>query len=319
MILMSAIIPTYSRGDLARRCIEALLRQTIGQVQVIVVDNASPDELGRGLHQLFGPAIEVVRTSRNLFFCGAVNRGILQARGKLVAVINDDCIVAPDWAENAIQAFVEHPELGSVASVVVQDAARDRIDSAGDHLDVTGRASNLRHNEVLQQTSISETEVFSAAGSCAVYRRRTLMEIGGFDEDFVAYLDDIDVGFRLRLRGYPALLKPACRACHVGGGTPKDSRYAAYLTERNMVWNLLKNMPASLLAKYWAQIMFAQGKPAPIVGGPFSASWLAGKAAAVHGGRKFLEKRKSIQAGARVSVASLESLFLSHRVVSCHL
>ncbi len=150
------------------------------------------------------------------------------AGGAYIAVLNDDAWVDPDWAARIIETFKHDPDVGSVASLVLRPGGQ-RVDSAGDHLDVTGRASNIGWGQYISEIPLEPVEVFSPAGSCAAYRRDALHLAGAFDEDFVAYLDDIDLGFRLQLLGFKCVFNPACRAQHIGGGNLQDAVQGALL------------------------------------------------------------------------------------------
>lgn len=317
--MLSVVIPTYNRHDLLMSCVAALLAQNMDDIEIIVVDNASPLRIAQRVFNVYGSRVRAIRLDRNYFYCGAVNRGAAQANAPFIAVINDDCCVADNWAENVMESFAGNPDAGSVASLVMRASQPGVIDSAGDHLDITGRAANIHWNTPISETRLDVSPVFSAAGSCAVYRRELFVALGGFDEDFVAYLDDIDIGFRLQLIGRPAIFNPACRAVHVGGGTSKSRGYAAYLMERNMVWNLVKNMPYELIQRNWARIAVAQSVPAPLVDGHSLWGWFCGKPAGAVGLHKMIKKRRAIQQQRKVSPEYLESLLLSRSVNKCHL
>ncbi len=316
---MSAVVPTYSRYDLLTICIDGLLAQTLDDIEIIIVDNASTVNIYNAVKRRYGARVTVIRLDRNLFFCGAVNRGAALAKSEFLAVINDDCVVEPGWAEAAIETFSLYPKAASVASLVLNASDRDLINSAGDHLDISGRPTNLLWNRPLSKVSLAVTPVFSAAGSCAVYRRNLFDLAGRFDNDFVAYLDDIDLGFRLQLLGYTTIFNPHCKAFHVGGGTPKTRKFAAYLLERNMIWNLVKNLPSELWRRYRGRILAAQSIPAPLVDGLCITGWIQGKAAGVVGAPGMLKKRQQIQASRRISTADLEALLMQYDVSRCHL
>lgn len=320
MATLSVVIPTYSRLDLLDRCISSLLNQTASkEMEIVVVDNASPTRISDFIEHRFGCKVRTLRLDRNYFFCGAVNRGASLASGQYLAILNDDSWVEQDWAEEALKTLDESTGIAGVASLVISDVRSGVVDSAGDHMDVTGRATNLSWMEPISSVEQRIVEVFSAAGSCAVYRRDLFDEVGGLDEDFIAYYDDVDLGFRLRLRGYSVVLNPGCRARHVGGATTKTRGRAAFLVERNMVWNLTKNMPADLLQKHRYELFLAHTRPAPLFDGAHTAAWLRGKAASVAGMKKMLAKRRHIQSTRRVSSSALEELMLSHRADRCHL
>jgi GT2 family glycosyltransferase len=317
--VLSVVVPTYNRFDLLLQCLDALLGQSIDAVQVIVVDNASPINVKREVAQVYGDRVETIRMDRNYFFCRAVNQGSLLAQAPYIAVVNDDCVVHRDWVAKILETFEAHPHVGSVASLVLMSSRPDLIDSAGDHLDITGKAGNIHHGSSRSSAHLAPSLVFSPAGSCAAYRSSAFMSAGQFDEDFTAYLDDIDLGFRLQLLGWPSMFNPECQALHHGGATSKARGYAARLMERNMVWNLVKNMPSKLLAQYAFRILSSQSMPAPLFDGRSTAGWVTGKFGAVGGACRMLEKRSFIQRTRQVSDGYVEDLLNSRTVLSCHL
>jgi GT2 family glycosyltransferase len=317
--VVSAVIPTYNRFDLLVQCIDSLLGQSIDAVQIIVVDNASPVNLNQKLAQAYGDRVESIRMDRNYFYCRAVNQGSLLALAPYIAVVNDDCVVRHDWAAKVVETFEAHPYIGSVASLVLKSSRPGLIDSAGDHLDITGRPGNIHHGSLSSSVHLTLSPVFSAAGSCAAYRRSAFMAAGQFDEDFTAYLDDIDLGFRLQLLGWPSVFNPDCQALHHGGATSKRRGYAARLMERNMVWNLAKNMPSGVLARHAFRILSCQSMPAPLYDGRSAVGWVSGKSAAVAGTHRMLRKRSLIQETRRVPDEYIEDLLTSRTVLACHL
>ena len=102
---------------------------------------------------------------------------------------------------------------------------------------------------IIGETNNGYQEVFSACAAAAMYRTSTVLEAGGFDEDFFCYVEDVDLGFRLRLRGERCLLVPDAVVTHAGGAASggQRSRFATYHGHRNLVWCFIKNMPTSLL------------------------------------------------------------------------
>ena len=245
--------------------------------------------------------------------------GLNGARSPFVGVLNDDVVVRPDWAEHALRALESHADLGSVASKVLDAAQPSILASAGDHLAINGRATNIGFGEPDSAEFSVSRHVFSAAGACAVYRRQAFEAVGGFDPSFTAYLEDVDLGFRLQLAGHRCLYEPRAVAEHVGGATPKRRGYALKLTERNMVWNLLKNMPSGLIRRHAGSILSAQSRPSPVVGGNSWQAFSLGKAAAWSGAGARLRQRQRIQASRRVSDTYIEQLLTARSVESCHL
>jgi GT2 family glycosyltransferase len=106
----------------------------------------------------------------------------------------------------------------------------------------------MRHGTPASALKGSECEIFSPCAAAALYRRSALLEVGGFDEDFFCYVEDVDLGFRLRLAGYRCLYVPLSVAHHIGSGTTggKNSDFSVYHGHRNLVWAFVKNMPGVL-------------------------------------------------------------------------
>lgn len=151
-------------------------------------------------------------------------------------------------------------------------------------------------------------EVFSPCAAAAMYRTKMLLNSGGFDEDFFCYLEDIDLGFRLRLMGYRCLLIPSARVRHVGSATSggPQSDFVMYHGHRNLVWTFIKNMPALL---FWLLL------PYHLILNIASLVWFAMKGQgrimlkakfdAVKGVPKMWQKRRSIQASRVASITDI--------------
>ena len=152
-----------------------------------------------------------------------------------------------------------------------------------------------------------------------MYRASALHLAGGFDEDFVAYLDDIDLGFRLQLLGFRCLFEPAARAHHVGGATPKNRTRALHLTERNMVTNILKNFPSAILRRFSGEIVSVHARPAKVHGGSSFLAWATGMLGASAQLGRTLAKRRAVQATRRVSDSYVAALLSSREISECHL
>ncbi len=315
---LSVIIPTFTRFDSLTAALRSVVAQQGVEIEVVVVDNASPGRISDRLQDFGGP-VRSIRLPRNLFYCGAVNAGVRESTGRNVAVLNDDASVAPGWAARALGILEEHSEVGSVASRVMSAHDSTVIDSLGDGLSLSGLPFNRGWGRQLLRSDLEQREVFSAAGSCAVYRRADFDQAGGFDEHFVAYLDDIDLGFRLQLLGRKCVYEPSCLAFHEGGGTKKSRFRSSYLMERNRSWNLVKNLPTSVWQSASGEIRRSLTTPAPLVGGRSASAWAVGQLAAALRLPSVLRQRQTIQASRRVSDTYIESLLEPSFNGTCHL
>ncbi len=215
---LSVIIPSYRRTDLLATCLGSLKRHATHNLQILVVDDASPGACVTRTAKTF-PAVEVARLRKRTGFCGAVNAGLRAALAPVVQVLNDDTEVLPGWAQTPPLRLRQAARVAAVAPLVLRWPDGEVIDSAGDEYDAGGFAYSRGRGRRLSPEWLQPCEVFSAAGSAAFYRREVLLNLGGFPEDFGAYFDDVDVGFRLRRAGYRCRYEPASRILHHGSAS----------------------------------------------------------------------------------------------------
>lgn len=249
---VAVIIPNYNGAALLPGCLEALRRQTFKDFVTVVVDNGSTDTSVDLVRTRF-PEVVVIALPHNLGFAGAVNRGILETESEFVALLNNDAEPEPGWLEALVAALNARPEAAMAASKLLLYDRRDVLHSAGDFLEASGRPGNrgVWQRDWGQFDGVDE--VFSACGAAALYRRSLFAEVGLFDEAYRAYLEDIDLACRARLRGRRCIYVPSARVYHrlsATGGGP----LAAHLFGRNLPRLIVKNFPGRLLAKAWPAI-----------------------------------------------------------------
>ena len=244
---VSVLISTWNSAKYLPRCLEALAHQTFIDFKVLVVDNGSTDGSVDGLESHW-PDIKIIRLHQNIGFAAANNLGARMANGKWLALLNSDAFPEPDWLEQLIRAAENNPEFTFFASRQVQANDQYFLDGAGDAYHVSGMAWRRYYNYPTSQFGLKTEEVFSACAAAALYSREAFLQVGGFDEDFFSYLEDVDLGFRLRLQGFRCLYVPGARVRHVGTasvGTQSD--FALYYWQRNFIWSFIQNMPSALL------------------------------------------------------------------------
>lgn len=252
MARVVVIIPNYNGAALLPDCLEGLRRQTFRDFLTVVVDNGSVDgsvDLVRTRY----PEVRLVALPRNLGFAGAVNRAILETDSEYVALLNNDAEPEPDWLGALVAALDARPDAALAASKILLYDRRDVLHSAGDFLEASGRPGNrgVWQRDWGQFDGVDE--VFSACGAAALYRRSLFAEVGLFDEAYRAYLEDVDLACRARLRGHRCVYVPAARVYHrlsATGGGP----LAAYLFGRNLPRLIIKNFPGQVLAGGWPAI-----------------------------------------------------------------
>jgi GT2 family glycosyltransferase len=216
--------------------------------EIILVDNASSDgsiEIGRRY-----PSVRVLAQNENLGFARGNNLAIMAsaAESEWIALLNPDAFPNLHWLEALLAATRDYPAFDVFGSKLVKAADPGVMDGAGDAYHMSGLVWRMGHGAPVSSHPEHACEVFSPCAAAALYRRSVLVKVGGFDETFFCYVEDVDLGFRLRLAGHRCLLVHDSVAHHVGSGTTggQHSVFALYHGHRNLVWTFVKNMPGML-------------------------------------------------------------------------
>ncbi|MCZ7569172.1 MAG: glycosyltransferase family 2 protein [Ardenticatenaceae bacterium] len=254
--LVSVIIPTWNGAHHLGPCLSALRAQSYQRFEIIVVDNGSHD----GTLELLAtrwPEVPVVALPSNHGFAGGVNAGLAVARGAVIALVNNDTAAEPEWLEQLVAALVREPGAAMAASKIKLWNDHGRLHAAGDFYTVGGRPGNRGVWEPDDGRFDEATWVFAPNAGAAAYRREVFDVVGGFDERFGSYCEDVDLGWRAQVAGFHCLYVPKAVIYHrvsaTGGGV-----LASYYTGRNWLYVLAKNYPGSLLRRYWPAIVREQ-------------------------------------------------------------
>ena len=308
--MTTVIIVAYNAGSDLVACLEGLAVQKSAPHRILIIDNASQDGSLALARRVVGgrPALavrtEFVELSVNLGFAAANNRAAEMCDTEFIALLNPDAFPHPDWLEKLHAAAERHPEAAAFGSRQMIAGRPGVIDGIGDVYHVSGLSWRRGHGRRLADADLVEQEIFSPCAAAALYRRSALLEVGGFDEDFFCYFEDVDLGFRLRLAGYPSVFVPDAVVEHVGSTSTggKRSDFAVYHGHRNLVWCFVKNMPnplfPPLLITHFLQsiltglVFLARGQGRTI----FRAKWHAVKKIP-----QFWKKRRAVQRRRRAS------------------
>ena len=249
---ISVVVVNYERCALLRACLASLAAQRDVEFEVIVVDNGSRDGSAGMVEREFvprrTPQVTLIRNSGNRGFCAANNQGFSAARGRFVAVLNNDAEAEPGWLSALVSAFRGRPRVGMAASKILVHEDPRRIDKVGHLIYPDGQNRGRGSGEIDNGQYDRLEEALWPDGCAAMYRREMLEEIGGFDEDFFAYADDADLGLRGRIAGWSCLYVPAAVVRHHRGSTlGVGSGRRVELIERNRILLAVKLFPASLL------------------------------------------------------------------------
>lgn len=245
--LVTVVIVNYNGGEMVCQCIDSLERQLFRDFEIVVVDNNSTDHSASAIRQCYA-SVSVLDSGSNLGFAGGVNYAFQECKlGILVALLNPDAFPDPDWLGNLVTAAQNHPEYAAFGSRMYIDEARLYLDGVGDAYHVSGLPWRKAHGCRNSSRYDKEKEIFAPCAAAALYRVDALKSVGLFDQELFLYVEDIDLGFRLRLAGFRALYVPSATVRHLGSaivGNHSDSQI--YHGHRNLVWVYIKNMPGVL-------------------------------------------------------------------------
>ncbi len=242
---VTVAVPTLAADDRLFDCIRSLECQTFRNFELVIVDN-SGQRLVRA-RGLVPAGARVIEQDRNTGFGAAVNAACRSSQAPYLAVLNDDAVAHPGWLVALLEAMERRPDAGMAASQV-RLYGEEHLDSCGMLVCRDGSSKQRGHLRRPEDYPVEE-EVLFPSGSAALYRRAMLEETGLFDERFFLYCEDTDLGLRARWLGWRCLYVPEAvvehRYSHSAG---RASPLKAYYVERNRLFVLVKNFPASMLA-----------------------------------------------------------------------
>lgn len=244
----SIIILCWNSNQYIPACLESLHNQTDKDFEILLVDNGSPVPVSKAdFEQYPDLRIRFFQLNTNIGFAAGNNYASQYANGKFLVLLNVDAFPDPTWLENVRRGINKYPN-SFFASKLIMANHPDKYDGKGDVYHISGLVWRKSHNTLIVNNSEKETEVFSACGAAAIYPREAFTRVNGFDPDYFSYLEDIDLGFRLRLIGYRCMYLPNAIVKHIGSGSSGvRSGFSVYYGHRNLVWTFFKDMPGPLL------------------------------------------------------------------------
>jgi GT2 family glycosyltransferase len=248
----SIVILNYNGLSLLPACLAAVRGQELdGGFEVIVVDNASSDGSAAWIREQSW--VHLVEADANLGFAGGNNLGLRHARGTYAVLLNNDTAVRPGWLAALVGAADANPKAGAVTSKLVFMDRPTTIQNAGGLLLSDGSGGDRGS----QQADVGQfdhgEEVFAFCGAGALLRPEALDDVGGFDEAFFMYYEDLDMSWRMRLRGWRVLYEPKAVIDHVhAGSSGEGSPFFIFHADRNRLFMVLKNAPAGFVLRAFA-------------------------------------------------------------------
>jgi GT2 family glycosyltransferase len=251
---VSIILVTWNSRKHVRQCLECIGAQTFKNFEIIIVDNDSQDHSADYALEHY-THVRVIRNKENAGFAKANNQGIKAAQGEFILLLNPDVFLEPSFLEALVTFLSPRPQYGSVGGklLLFKNGYKSRIiDSTGLFLGRGLRARDRGNLKEDRNQYDADEQIFAVCGAAALFRRealeRVMIEGEYFDEDFFAYYEDLDLGWRLQLSGFESGYTPRALAYHVRGGSSGTAKFREKgpnmqcLTLRNRYLMLIKNL-----------------------------------------------------------------------------
>ena len=245
---VSVVTPNYNGERFLKTFLESLNNDSDYIGEVIIIDNGSSDaSLDYLKNNTFNFPLVLIENKENVGFSPAVNQGILRAKNDLIFSINNDTEIKKGSIKSLIDLISSSEDIFSVQAKMLQYDNKELIDDVGDEYNLlawTKKTGENHHSSEYQTVK----DIFSSCAGAAMYKKSVLEEIGLFDDNFFAYMEDVDLAIRSRINGYRNLLCPDAIVYHIGSAT-SGSRYNEFkvrLAARNNVWVVYKNFPIPL-------------------------------------------------------------------------
>jgi GT2 family glycosyltransferase len=237
------VILNWNGKQYLEPCLHSVFSQKYQDLAVILVDNGSSDGSLDLVRTCF-PQVRIIENKENRGFAAANNQAIRASASEFIATLNNDTEVEPGWLEALVQAMDTDSRIGMCASKMMLADRRDVVESAGIAVDKAGISWGIREESTSHLDEVKSQFVFGPCAGAALYRRSMLDDIGLFDEDFFAYLEDVDLAWRAQWADWKCVYVPEAVVYHVHSATGKEgSPFKNRLLGRNKIWMLCKNYP----------------------------------------------------------------------------
>jgi GT2 family glycosyltransferase len=248
---IAIVILNWNGANLFDKFLPSVIRNSTGEnVELYVADNGSTDGSIPHLEKKY-PSVKIIGLKKNLGFAEGYNQALKQVDADVFVLLNSDVEVTPNWANKCIQLFESNPKIAAVQPKILNFEKPHLFEYAGaggGFIDkygypfCRGRILNETEPDVGQYNTA--TPIFWASGACMFIKAEVFEKAGGFDGDFWAHMEEIDLCWRIKNLGYEVWYQPESVVFHLGGGTLSyGSPKKIYLNFRNNLWMLFKNLP----------------------------------------------------------------------------
>ena len=246
MARLSVVILNWNGRRHLERYLPSVVAHTEGDAEVVVADNGSTDDSLQWL-RLNYPDVRVIRLDRNYGFAGGYNRALREVASEYVLLLNSDVEVTAGWWQPLVEVLDTESDVAAVAPKLLADMERTKFEyagAAGGFIDYLGypfcRGRILSNVEEDRGQYDNRRDIFWASGAAMCCRREVFESLGGFDEDFFAHMEEIDLQWRMQLAGWRIVVEPKSMVYHLGGGTLPASSRKIFLNHRNNLAMLFK-------------------------------------------------------------------------------
>jgi GT2 family glycosyltransferase len=244
---LTVIVPNYNGKKFLKNCFESIEKQN-NILEVVIIDNGSDDGSVEFIKENY-PEYILIENRENLGFSKAVNQGIKRSNAEYCFLLNNDVELESDCTTNLLKCIEKDENIFAVASKMVQFKDRNMLDDAGDEYTILGWTKKVGEGKS-SKLYTHNREIFSACAGAALYRKKIFEVVGYFDENFFAYMEDVDLGYRAKIYGFKSVYCSDAVVYHHVSAT-SGSRYNAFkirLAARNNIYVAYKNMP-------WPQLL----------------------------------------------------------------
>lgn len=242
---LSIVTPNYNGKNFLEKYFNSLNQDSDHIGEVIIIDNGSDDGSLEFIEKnSFNFPIVIIKNKENLGFAKAVNQGILKAKHELIFSLNNDAFLKKGSIKSMMDLMNNDNNIFSVQAKMLQFNNPNLIDDAGDEYNLLAWSRKIGENQ--NTNKYSETfKIFSSCAGAAIYRKSLLLELGMFDENYFAYVEDIDLAIRGHINGYYNLCCPEAIVYHIGSATSgsRHNEFKVKISARNNVWTVYKNIP----------------------------------------------------------------------------
>ena len=245
---VSVVTPNYNGERFLKAFFESLNNDSECIGEVLIIDNGSDDASKAYIKNAsFSFPVRLIENAENRGFAPAVNQGIRDSKYEYIFSLNNDTEVKKGSIKQMLDLISSSEDIFSVQAKMLQYDNKELIDDVGDEYNLLGWTKKTGENHRSDEY-VEVREIFSSCAGAALYRKSMLEELGMFDDNFFAYMEDVDLAIRSKINGYCNLLCPQAVVYHVGSAT-SGSRYNEFkvrLAARNNIWVVYKNIPIPL-------------------------------------------------------------------------